>query len=183
MIRALIFDCFGVLYSDGKGHIENLCPLDKQEELRSLYRQSDYGFIGREEFIAQVTKLINISREDLMSIEREEYVRNKPLVDFIRAKKPHYKTGLLSNVGEAFLESLFTEQEIKELFDEIILSSKVGMMKPSQEIYDLAASRLGFLPEECVFIDDRLPNVDGAQMAGMKGLLFTSNHQLEIELT
>jgi len=182
MIRALIFDCFGVLYSDGRGHIESLCPLDKQEELRSLYRQSDYGYLGRDEFVAQVSELTGISRDEFLAIETEEYVRNQPLIGFIRQIKAQYKIGVLSNVGEAFFESLFSEQERQELFDEIVLSSKVGVMKPSQEIYELTVARLGFLPEECVFIDDQPKNVEGARLAGLQSLLFTSNHQLELDL-
>jgi len=182
MIRALIFDCFGVLYSDGRRHIENLCPLDRQEELRSLYRQSDYGYLGRDEFVAAVSELSGISRDEFLAIETEEYVRNQPLVDFIRQKKAQHKIGVLSNVGEAFFESLFSEQERQELFDEIVLSSKVGVMKPSQEIYELTVARLGLLPEECVFIDDQPKNVEGARLAGLQSLLFTSNHQLELDL-
>jgi len=182
MIRALIFDCFGVLYSDGRRHIENLCPVEKQDELRDLYRQSDYGFLERAEFVGQVAQLTGISQKEFLAIEAEEYVRNQPLVEYILTKKGEYKIGLLSNVGEAFLESLFSNQERQSLFDEIVLSSKVGIMKPSREIYELMAARFGLAPEECVFIDDQPKNVEGARLVGMNGLLFTSNHQLELDL-
>ena len=52
----------------------------------------------------------------------------------------------------------------------------------SREIYEIMADRLGIPTDECVFIDDIPANVDGATRAGMKGLLYTTNHQLEVDL-
>lgn len=182
MIRALIFDCFGVLYNEGKAHLMSLCPPDKIDELRSLYYQSDYGFISREEFVTAVAELIGLSVDEYVRREGGEYVRNEPLFEFIRSKKSHYKTGILSNVGEEFLGSLISPIEQSELFDEVVLSSSVGMIKPAKEIYELMATRLELAPEECVFIDDIPSNVDGAKLAGMKSVLYTTNHQLEVDL-
>lgn len=182
MIRALIFDCFGVLYSYGRDSIAVRTAPETQEELNSLYYQSDYGYISRQEFVRGVTELTGIGEASFAEIERSRYIRNQPLVEFIRSQKSHYKIGLLSNVGENFFESLFTAEERKELFDEVILSSAVGVTKPSREIYEIATQRLGVLPEETVFADDIPRNVEGANLAGMNGLLFTTNHQYDIDL-
>lgn len=182
MIRALIFDCFGVLYSDGMKSIEARCPPEKLNDLKALYRQSDYGYISRADFVRGVAELVGIKETDFVDIEKNQYVRNQPLVDFIRSQKPHYKIGLLSNVGEAFFESLFDAEEREELFDATVLSNSVGVTKPARAIYEIAAQQLDVLPEECVFIDDILANVEGANLAGMNGILFTSNHQLDIDL-
>lgn len=182
MIRALIFDCFGVLYSDGKKSVEARCPPEKLNELKALYHQSDYGYISREDFVRSVAELVGIKEADFVDIEKSQYVRNQPLVDFIRSQKSDYKIGLLSNVGEDFFESLFTAQESEELFDTVVLSNSVGVTKPARAIYEIAAKRLGVLPEECIFIDDIPTNVEGANRAGMNGILFTTNHQLDIDL-
>jgi len=182
MIRALIFDCFGVLYSDGSMSIVARCPPDKLAELKSLYRQSDYGYISRADFVRGVAELVGMEEADFVEIEKGQYVRNEPLIDFIRSQKPHYKIGLLSNVGEDFFESLFSAKEREELFDAAVLSNSVGVTKPSRAIYEIAAKKLGVLPEECIFIDDILANVEGANAVGMTGILFTSNHQLDVDL-
>jgi putative hydrolase of the HAD superfamily len=182
MIRALIFDCFGVLYSDGKKYVEARCAPEKLDELKSLYHQSDYGYISRADFVRSVTELVGINEADFVEIEKSQYVRNQPLVEFIRKQKSHYKTGLLSNVGEAFFESLFTAEEQEQLFDTVVLSNSVGVTKPSRAIYEIAAQQLGVLPEECIFIDDIPVNVEGANAAGMTGILFTTNHELDIDL-
>jgi len=182
MIRALIFDCFGVLYSDGKSHIKNLCPADKKDELQDLYQQTDYGYISVDEFMSQAALILSTSKEELKEIISQQYVRNDPLFAFIRSKKTDFQIGLLSNVGADFFNQLIPKHEQDELFDTIVLSSDVGVIKPSVEIYEITAQKLGVLPDECIMTDDLPRNVDGANLAGMHGVLFTGNHQLEADI-
>jgi len=182
MIRALIFDCFGVIYSEAKSSLTELCPPDKRLELMDLYAQSDHGFISGEEFSRAVAELIGMPPAELESIISAQYVRNDQLLDFVRAQKATFKTALLSNVGDDLIGKLFTADEQREFFDTIVLSSSVGFTKPSPEIYEIAASRLGVLPEECIFTDDIPANIDGANIVGMHGVLFTSNQQVKDDI-
>jgi 2-haloacid dehalogenase len=55
-------------------------------------------------------------------------------------------------------------------FGAIVVSGTVGCSKPDRAIYDLTATRGGFAPEEAVFLDDNLPNVDGAKAAGWRAI-------------
>jgi putative hydrolase of the HAD superfamily len=52
-----------------------------------------------------------------------------------------------------------------------VISGEVGMRKPEERIFLLAAQRLGLPPEQCVFIDDIQANVDAAEALGMAGVL------------
>lgn len=60
-----------------------------------------------------------------------------------------------------------------ELFDAWVISAEVGMRKPEERIYLLAAERLGLPPQQCVFIDDIKANVDAAAGIGMAGVHHT----------
>jgi putative hydrolase of the HAD superfamily len=80
------------------------------------------------------------------------------------------------------MDHLFPKPERAELFDSFVQSSQIGLIKPAREVYEYAAQQLDVEPSECVMIDDLLTNVDGAERAGMKSVLFTSNHQLQIDL-
>jgi putative hydrolase of the HAD superfamily len=82
--------------------------------------------------------------------------------------------GMLSNVGRGVIDGLFSSLELDALFDVVILSSEVGMVKPNADIYELIAHRLGLTPEECLMIDDSPTNVAGAQAAGMQGIVCSS---------
>ena len=56
-------------------------------------------------------------------------------------------------------------------------------MKPQPEIYQFALETIGVAPEETVFIDDFIENVEGAQTVGIHGILFTSPAQVRSELS
>jgi len=54
------------------------------------------------------------------------------------------------------------------------LSYEMRSLKPEPEYYERVLRGLAFNPDEIVFIDDRLENVEGANAAGMTGILFQS---------
>ena len=82
------------------------------------------------------------------------------------ARERGYRLGLVSNLSCANTHWL-REFELDRCFDALVLSCEVGMVKPEEGIYLLAAERLGVKPEGCVFVDDMLPYLAGAKQAGM----------------
>jgi epoxide hydrolase-like predicted phosphatase len=74
------------------------------------------------------------------------------------------RTVLVSNsLGFAAYETL----DIERLFDDVVLSGKVGLRKPDPRIYELAAARAGVPPHACVFVDDLGGNLRPAAELGM----------------
>src|SRR5690606_29704980 len=65
------------------------------------------------------------------------------------------------------IERLMHENIFFEHFQDIIVSSEVGILKPSSEIFTLLLDRYQLIPEECIFIDDRDVNVHGAMRCKM----------------
>ena len=88
------------------------------------------------------------------------------LVDFIRALRPQYKVGIISNAWSQLLD-LLDSWEIQDAFDVIIGSGDVGVMKPDPKIYRLALDGLQVLPHESVFVDDFIENIQGAEALGI----------------
>lgn len=81
-----------------------------------------------------------------------------------------YATALLSNSwGDHYPERLW-----QGLFDDIVISGRVGMRKPEARIYHHAAQRLGLAPAQCVMIDDLPSNVVAAVATGMVGITHMS---------
>ncbi|MBF1032604.1 MAG: HAD family phosphatase [Candidatus Nanosynbacter sp.] len=185
MIRAVIFDCFGVLYG---GSIEVLMassPPDRRAELEDINKQSDYGYISRQEFITEVARLVEQTPAQINALLEQAHVRNRELIAMIHAlrqRHPAIKVGLLSNVGSDTIERLFTPDELRQLFDAVVLSYAEHVTKPSREAFELAADRLGVSPSQCVMIDDRLDNCSGAEAAGMHAILHTANSRTMVEL-
>ncbi|NQU53113.1 MAG: HAD-IA family hydrolase, partial [Bacteroidetes bacterium] len=69
-----------------------------------------------------------------------------------------------------------------ELFDGIIFSADVKLVKPELEIYHLLCDRYHILPAESVFLDDRIENIEAARMIGIHAIHFTSYSIAEEEL-
>jgi putative hydrolase of the HAD superfamily len=78
------------------------------------------------------------------------------------------RTGLLSN---SWGGRDYPIDELKKIFDDVLISGQVGLRKPDPEIYLLAADKIGARAEDCVFVDDFNVNVEGAQAVGMTGIL------------
>ena len=57
-------------------------------------------------------------------------------------------------------------------FDGTLISADVKLVKPQPEIYRLLFKKFSLKPEECFFVDDSPPNVEGALYCGMPGAVF-----------
>lgn len=101
------------------------------------------------------------------------------MVNLIRRARRHgLKTALLSNSwGEHYPEHLWVGA-----FDAVVISGRVGMRKPDEEIFRHTADLLQLAPEQCVMVDDLRPNIHGAVAAGMVGVLHVSYAQTVDEL-
>ncbi len=67
-------------------------------------------------------------------------------------------------------------------FDVLIWSYQLHMAKPDPAIYRLCLDKLGIRPEESLFLDDKLVNVEAAKALGMKALQFTTIDHLRADL-
>ena len=67
-------------------------------------------------------------------------------------------------------------------FHDIIVSGEVKVGKPDPRVFELLFRRCGFRPEDSVFIDDLIENIEVARSLGMHGIHFQSPDQVETEL-
>ena len=87
-----------------------------------------------------------------------------------RVRRAGMAAGVLSNFSYV-LPLLLQELQIRELLDPIVTSADVGAEKPSPEIFEAAAARVGAPVPECVLIGDDLANdIDGARAVGMPSI-------------
>jgi epoxide hydrolase-like predicted phosphatase len=104
------------------------------------------------------------------------------LVDFIRLLKPKYKIGIISNAwGD--LRQMLEQWGIADTFDVVVGSGDEGILKPDPKIYEIALERFGLKPEEVIFVDDFIENVEGAKKLGINAIHFQNREQALSELT
>lgn len=183
MIRAVIFDCFGVLVHGSLEYLYEITPPERHDELHDVSRSADYGVVSVEEYSRLVSDITGKSLDEIRAILREQRIINPSMVALVQSVRHHgHKTGLLSNIGREGMRGLFTDKELDTLFDSVVLSSEVHMVKPHADIFEYALARLELDPEEVLFIDDTQANVAGARAVGIDAIQFTSQYHLESEL-
>lgn len=184
MIKAVIFDCFGVLTTDGwiafrETYFGN--KPDILEQAVTINRQVDAGLMRYDDFVHEVAGLAGISDQQARAMIESNTANNK-LFEYIRDQlSPSYRIGLISNAAENWLPKLFEPWQ-HQLIEEPVFSFELGVVKPDPVMYEMAATRLGMLPEECVFIDDQERNITGARETGMQGIHFKDTLQTIAEL-
>jgi HAD superfamily hydrolase (TIGR01509 family) len=186
-IRAVIFDWGGVLspltFVAHIGEWERRLGLAEGTLDRVLWgttwKRLEIGEITQEEYDAHVARGLGLpGRAAVRRFYREFYADERiepwamPLVRGLRGK---YRVALLSNAfpGQAEHTQKKHGVDLRAEFDLYINSAEVGLAKPDPAIYLLALNRLGVAPQEAVFLDDQLRNVDAAQLLGMHGLVYT----------
>ena len=173
-IKAIIFDFYGVICSEiGSPWYQQRVSAPVRAELKEHYdRPSNLGDISEDNFFDGIGKAVNLSRDVVRKEWTDAVVINQELVLLIRDLKKTYKTGLCSNTQPKLFRQILKENDLEGLFDAIISSSEIGMVKPHPEIFKYTLEQLHVLASEAVFVDDRTENVQAAASLGIRSLLY-----------
>ena len=190
--RAVLFDVGGVLMRLGE-------PLERRRwEARLGLAEGDLydivlGAIGpgwaggrtEEEIHERICDATGLTPDELPAMfddfNAHEYL-DPDLAALIRDLRPRYRFGIVSNAGPTAREYLVGRHTLDQLSDVIVISAEERCEKPDPRIYLVAAERLGVAPEECVFVDDKPRNCDGARAVGMTAVCCTSTSQTVTDL-
>jgi len=178
-IKAVIFDCFGVLTADGWLTFRSRTFADKPElmaKAKALNMQADQGRVSYDYFVSEIAKMAEVEKNVVLAA-LEITSANEELFEYIKDNiKGQYRLGFLSNAAKNWMSDLFEPWQV-DLFEEVVISYQVGFSKPDAEIYELTLSRLGVLPGEAVLIDDQPSYCEGAEKLGIKTVLFKNTGQ------
>ena len=189
-LRAVIFDMGGVILRS-----MDWGPREAQAKRLGITREAmehevfgnrtavlaTVGACSEAEHWEAVRKTFGIEPESMPAWRKEFWSgdrMDKELIAWLDSIRPLYKTALLSN---AWPEARVTVRQnypgSLNVFDLVVYSAEVQLAKPDERIYWLVCQRLGVQPEEAVFVDDVLENVEGARKIGMQGVRFLNPHQ------
>ena len=191
MIKNYIFDFGNVLceFSPEKltaKYVESAEGIQKVSEVvfdRLYWDKLDKGTIEDEEVKAEIRKRLPASLAENACKAYDNWVVNLPAIDGMEdvVKWVHSRGGklyLLSSISRGFAENYNKVPWIKDLFslfDGIVLSGTIGMVKPHREIFEYLLNTYSLKAAECIFIDDSQKNIEGAEKVDIKGYLFDGN--------
>jgi putative hydrolase of the HAD superfamily len=133
------------------------------------------GDIPEEAHWQAVAAALKRSREAADRIVDRFFVGDRAdagLLDYLRSLRPERGVCLISNAWSG-LRAFIAKQKFDDVFDHMVISAEVGLVKPDARIYRLALEEMHARPEESVFLDDVQANIDGACAVGMQGIHFT----------
>lgn len=96
------------------------------------------------------------------------------------AGRPVYALSNFATVKFAIARRMF---DFLNEFDHAVISGHVGAAKPDRRIFDILFERVSRRPDELVFVDDSLSNIEAARALGMAAIHFTPAVDLERELS
>ena len=189
MITTIIFDIGGVLvngsFDEFLRKVSEILEANTQKNNEFEIITADWmrGKFKFKEFIEKISGK-TISEEDNEKIF-ELWINNWKLdldmVAFAKKFKPKYKVVMLSNADREGVEKSGNDPYLN-FFDQKFLSYDLGMVKPDREIYEHVIKEIGDKPEDCVFIDNRLENIEAAEKFGIHGIVFENKEQLKKDL-
>ena len=193
-MRAVIFDIGGVLLLtvDHSPHTiwEKRLGLNDGEifniaSLMGLEPAATLGHITEEQLFKQIAiekeldeETLRQLRDDFWSLEAVDV----ELVSFLRSLRPRYKTALLSNAWSDARSGVNNKFKIDELFDGGFFSYEEGLAKPDERMYSLVLDLLNVRPEETVFLDDNLANIEGASKPSIHAIQFENTVQTKMDV-
>jgi putative hydrolase of the HAD superfamily len=190
-INTIIFDCFGVICDPlliGWYKENSTKHGFTDETFKTLIDEFNLGNITEDDVIGRFSSYqgITSTKEELQKEIVNHLHINESLVSTIKSLKASgYTIALLTNANHLFFETYLYPKypDFTSLFDSMIISSSVKMIKPHQDIFIYTLETLHKKPEEILFIDDTKENVDVAKSLGIQSIVYTNNESLLQDFT
>jgi HAD superfamily hydrolase (TIGR01509 family) len=175
MAEILVLDAMGVLYEAGDDVAELLVPFVGRHGRADLLAE----VIDRDYVEASLGRMDTHTFWQRMGVDpslEDRYLAGHRLIEgtleaLAELKERHGRLACLSNDISSWSLKLRQRFGLESWIDHWFISGDLGLRKPSAEIYRLAADRLGVRPQEVVFVDDRLRNLDAAKAVGFNTVL------------
>jgi putative hydrolase of the HAD superfamily len=194
MIKAIIFDFYGVLMRTDDTSARHawdqklglpVGSVERAIHYSDLWIQAQLGRVPYQKYWDGVAEMLRMRPADIPPL-REAYFSgdrlNYKAVSLVRDLKAQgQQIGLLSN-DIVQLEDKLRELNIYDLFDQILISAKIGVMKPDVTAYRVALQAFKVGAHEAIYIDDSLVNIRGAQPLGIHTILYRPEMDLRAEV-
>jgi putative hydrolase of the HAD superfamily len=99
-----------------------------------------------------------------------------------RLSKAGYRIFALSDNVREIVLYLRQKYDFWRHFEGVVISAELGVLKPDAKIFGHLLNAFALRPQETIFLDDVLRNVDGARATNMHAVQFVDANQAEAEL-
>lgn len=192
--QAAIFDWGGVLMRTEDHSFRlawdarlGLAPGSVEQVVHGIpeWRQAQRGEISSAAYWQAVAQQLGLTAEETLALRSDFYSGDrldKELIMLIqKLRESGIRTGLLSN-NTPDLRDEMRALKLDGIFDAVVISAEIGVMKPEPAAYHAILDALNTVPQQAILIDDFEDNVAGAQAVGMQAVHFRPKLDLRREL-
>ncbi|OGW38135.1 MAG: hypothetical protein A2Y97_03895 [Nitrospirae bacterium RBG_13_39_12] len=184
-IKAVIFDFGGVLSEEGFkngllaiGKTKGLDPDKFYITASELVYQTGYvtGMSGESDFWDAVRERTGISGsdEELRAEILSMFILRPEMLEFVQKLKSSGLVVAILSDQTNWLDEINQKTPFLNYFDYVFNSFNLGKGKRDPSVFRDICSKMGFNPEEVLFIDDNMENIKRALKEGMKSIHFKS---------
>lgn len=184
--KILLLDMYGVIIKESKGYFipytfehfgekeHNRLTGAFREE--NLFTKAGNGELSSDEFLSL------LGYQDPAKTMRD-YLTNFLTLDpeflwFAERNYKQYDFILLSNDVKEWNKYLLNLHGLQKYFKETIVSGEIHMRKPENRIFAYVTEQLQCSPQECIFVDNSVQNLNAAQKMGINTVLFNRDHEV-----
>ncbi|HZZ30047.1 MAG TPA: HAD-IA family hydrolase [Pirellulales bacterium] len=180
----LVLDAMGVIYQSADDVVELLAPFIKNRggiadlaTVEKLYVRASLGELTATQFWDAVGIPSHLERE---------YLSQHRLTEGLQAFLANVPSSVgsiwcLSNDVSEWSHALREKHGLARYFAGFIISGDVRSRKPIAAIYEALLSELGLPATDCVFVDDRIKNLNAAKELGFRTVLFAPGTSQDLE--
>lgn len=192
-VTNVVFDIGNVLV-DWKPHLAWIEELGSRDAVESFIERT--GFMALNARADAGERFADLAKEVADPEDRRritDYVphHSRTIMDGIegtwglieRLKARNVPIHAITNwAAETWPEGVKGQPRLATTFQTLIVSGVENIAKPDPQIFHLFCDRAGVAPSDCLFVDDKLENVEAAVSVGMQGAHFTTSESLETQL-
>lgn len=196
MTKAIVFDLGGVLIDLDPDRciraFREILGFERITEIldpchqKGIYGDMEAGLISADEFRAQI---LAESRPGCTAADVDRSMAallvgmapyKVQLLQDLAARYPLYALSNNNDISMARFHQIFEEMGLdwRHVFREEIISCRLKMLKPGPEIFREAVRRIGFAPQDILFVDDSMRNVEGARAVGIQAVYYEQGADL-----
>jgi len=203
MLRAVIFDCDGVIVDSEPHHLkafkevlaEEGISLSTEEYFLKYLAMDDKGCFeavlhehNRPVDNKILKNLIIRKMEIYRRLSKEELILYPGVVDLVRKLQGRVRLAIASGAFRGEVKFALDKGGMRDAFPVMVTAQDVRNGKPHPEAFQSALAQINqkepapspsIRPDECLVIEDSLHGIEGAKAAGMKCLAVTNSYPKE----
>jgi len=180
MNKIILFDFFGVISTEiAPFWLEKFFNQEQSQLIKeAVVGPGDLGINDEAKIYNELSRLTGV-KPNQIAIEWMELVKiDTKLVELIRMYRKHHKVYLLSNAVSTFLNNILNKYQLKDLFNDIFISSEMGLAKPDKKFFEYVLNKIQADKSQMIFIDDNIRNVNSAKDLGITSILFENTNDI-----